>query len=88
MTDLYLQEKQEQLKTAASAKLKYQMTVPGILNPHEVTEENMNDWEAPLRDNLSSCYVMIKCAAWPAARAVFVRAPSQDKMRPFYHSTF
>ena len=43
MTDLYLQEKQEQLKTAASAKLKYQMTVPGILNPHEVTEENMND---------------------------------------------
>ena len=43
MTDLYLQEKQEQLKQAAAAKLKYQMTVPGILNPHEVTEENMND---------------------------------------------
>ena len=42
LTDLYLQEKQEQLKTAANAKLKYQMTVPGILNPHEVTEE-MND---------------------------------------------
>ena len=42
LTDLYLQEKQEQLKTAAASKLKYQMTVPGILNPHEVTEQ-MND---------------------------------------------
>lgn len=55
LSDLYLQEKQEQLKQAASAKLKYQMTVPGILNPHEVSEENMNDWAllAPFFSNLA-----------------------------------
>lgn len=39
LTDLYLQERQVQLKDAAQTKLKYQMTVPGILNPHEVTDD-------------------------------------------------
>eukprot|EP00794_Sanderia_malayensis_P020030 gene20030-21993_t len=37
--DLYLEERESQLKSAQEEKRKRQMAVPGILNPHEITEE-------------------------------------------------
>ena len=42
-TDLYLEEREPALKTAQEEKRKVQMSVPGILNPHEISEE-MQDW--------------------------------------------
>jgi len=38
-TDLYLDEREAALKVAQDEKRKVQMSVPGILNPHEITEE-------------------------------------------------
>lgn len=38
-TDLYLEEREAALKTAQEEKRKVQMSVPGILNPHEIGEE-------------------------------------------------
>lgn len=38
-TDLYLEEREAALKTAQEDKRKVQMSVPGILNPHEIGEE-------------------------------------------------
>ena len=38
-TDLYLEEREAALKTAQEDKRRVQMSVPGILNPHEVAEE-------------------------------------------------
>merc|ERR1719411_717997 len=38
-TDLYLEEREAALKTAQEEKRRVQMSVPGILNPHEVAEE-------------------------------------------------
>jgi len=38
-TDLYLEERETALKTAQEEKRRIQMTVPGILNPHEIAEE-------------------------------------------------
>jgi len=38
-TDLYLEEREAALKAAQDEKRKVQMSVPGILNPHEVGEE-------------------------------------------------
>merc|ERR1711963_1337307 len=38
-TDLYLEERETALKAAQEEKRKVQMTVPGILNPHEIAEE-------------------------------------------------
>eukprot|EP00092_Neocalanus_flemingeri_P041298 GFUD01044970.1.p1 GENE.GFUD01044970.1~~GFUD01044970.1.p1 ORF type:complete len:1073 (-),score=291.78 GFUD01044970.1:717-3935(-) len=38
-TDLYLEEREAALKTAQEDKRKVQMSVPGILNPHEIAEE-------------------------------------------------
>jgi len=38
-TDLYLEEREAALKTAQDEKRKVQMSVPGILNPHEVGED-------------------------------------------------
>jgi len=38
-TDLYLEEREAALKTAQEEKRKVQMSVPGILNPHEIAEE-------------------------------------------------
>jgi len=38
-TDLYLEEREAALKTAQEEKRKVQMSVPGILNPHEISEE-------------------------------------------------
>jgi len=38
-TDLYLEERETALKAAQEEKRKVQMSVPGILNPHEVAEE-------------------------------------------------
>merc|ERR1719153_243042 len=38
-TDLYLEERETALKAAQDEKRKVQMSVPGILNPHEVGEE-------------------------------------------------
>ena len=38
-SDLYLEEREESLKTAQEEKRKVQLSVPGILNPHEIAEE-------------------------------------------------
>merc|ERR1712129_613114 len=38
-TDLYLEERETALKAAQDEKRKVQMSVPGILTPHEVGEE-------------------------------------------------
>ena len=37
--DLYLEEREQQLSVAQDEKRKRQSAVPGILNPHEVSEE-------------------------------------------------
>lgn len=39
MSDLYLEERETQLKNAQDEKRKVQMSVPGIINPHEMPEE-------------------------------------------------
>jgi len=38
-SDLYLEEREAALKTAQEEKRKVQMSVPGIMNPHEIAEE-------------------------------------------------
>merc|ERR1719278_1932716 len=38
-TDLYLEERETALKAAQEEKRRVQMTVPGILNPHEIGED-------------------------------------------------
>jgi len=38
-SDLYLEEREAALKTAQEEKRKVQMSVPGILNPHEIGED-------------------------------------------------
>lgn len=37
--DLYLEEREVQLKSAEEEKRKVQMTVPGIINPHDIPED-------------------------------------------------
>ena len=37
--DLYLEEREAQLKSAQEEKRKRQSAVPGILNPHEIGDE-------------------------------------------------
>jgi len=41
--DLYLEEREEQLRVAQEEKRKRQKAVPGILNPHEMGEEMQDD---------------------------------------------
>lgn len=41
--DLYLEEREQQLRTAQEEKRKRQKAVPGILNPHEMGEEMTED---------------------------------------------
>ena len=38
-SDLFLEEREASLKTAQDEKRKIQISVPGMLNPHEVPEE-------------------------------------------------
>lgn len=38
-SDLYLEEREQALQNAQLEKRKIQLSVPGILNPHEVPEE-------------------------------------------------
>lgn len=38
-SDLYLEEREAALKKAQEDKLRVQMAVPGMLNPHELPEE-------------------------------------------------
>lgn len=38
-TDLFLEERETALRQAQEEKHKLQMSVPGILNPHELPEE-------------------------------------------------
>lgn len=38
-SDLYLEEREQQLKSAQEEKRKVQLSVPGIVNPHDVPEE-------------------------------------------------
>ena len=45
--DLFLEERESAIKTAQDEKRKVQMSVPGILGPHEIPEE-MQDWSAGL----------------------------------------
>lgn len=42
-SDLFLEERESSLRQAQEEKHKLQMSVPGILNPHELPEE-MCDW--------------------------------------------
>lgn len=39
VSDLYLEERDQQLKSAQEEKRKVQLSVPGIVNPHDVPEE-------------------------------------------------
>lgn len=48
-SDLFLEEREASLRQAQEEKHKIQMSVPGILNPHEIPEE-MCDW-APDQPN-------------------------------------
>ena len=41
--DLYLEEREQQLRVAQEEKRKRQKAVPGILNPHEMGEEMTED---------------------------------------------
>ena len=45
--DLFLEERESAIKTAQDEKRKVQMSVPGILGPHEIPEE-MQDWSTGL----------------------------------------
>lgn len=38
-SDLFLEEREQSLQKAETDKRAYHMTVPGILNPHEMNEE-------------------------------------------------
>jgi len=38
-SDLYLEERETALRQAETEKRRLQMSVPGILNPHEIPEE-------------------------------------------------
>lgn len=48
-TDLFLEERETALRQAQEEKHKLQMSVPGILNPHELPEE-MCDWSSSGRE--------------------------------------
>ena len=43
-SDLFLEEREAALKKAQEDKRKIQKSVPGILNPHEMTEEMQEMW--------------------------------------------
>merc|ERR1712079_297197 len=42
-SDLFLEEREDTLKAAQEKKRKVQMSVPGILNPHEMEDDGMKD---------------------------------------------
>ena len=42
-SDLYLLEREQELKNAQESKRRFQMTVPGILGPHELPEEMQDE---------------------------------------------
>lgn len=47
-SDLFHEEREIALKKAQDDKKRYQMTVPGMLNPHEVLEEMQEEmWLSP-----------------------------------------
>ena len=39
VSDLYLEEREKQLVAAQDEKRKVQLSVPGIINPHDMPEE-------------------------------------------------
>ena len=39
VSDLYLEEREQQLTAAQEEKRKVQLSVPGIVNPHDMPEE-------------------------------------------------
>lgn len=39
VSDLYLEEREQQLTSAQEEKRKVQLSVPGIVNPHDMPEE-------------------------------------------------
>jgi exportin-1 len=42
-SDLFMEEREQSLQKAEQEKRAYHMTVPGILNPHEIQNEEMQD---------------------------------------------
>lgn len=42
-SDLYLDEREQELKQAQDEKRRHQMTVPGLLNPHEIPEDMQDE---------------------------------------------
>lgn len=42
-SDLYLEEREQELKVAAEEKRRHQLTVPGLLNPHEMPEDMQDE---------------------------------------------
>lgn len=42
-SDLYLEEREQELKQAAEEKRRHQLTVPGLLNPHEMPEDMQDE---------------------------------------------
>lgn len=42
-SDLYLDERELELKHAQDEKRRHQLTVPGLLNPHEMPEDMQDE---------------------------------------------
>lgn len=42
-SDLYLEEREQELKQAQDEKRRHQLTVPGMLNPHEMPEDMQDE---------------------------------------------
>lgn len=42
-SDLFLEEREMELKKAQDEKRKLQLSVPGMLNPHEINEEMQDE---------------------------------------------
>jgi exportin-1 len=42
-SDLYLEEREQELKQAHDEKRRHALTVPGMLNPHEMPEDMQDE---------------------------------------------
>lgn len=42
-SDLYLGEREQELKQAQDEKRRHQLSVPGLLNPHEMPEDMQDE---------------------------------------------
>ena len=75
-TDLFLLERETELKKAQEEKRQIQLTVPGIINPHDLPEE-MQDQLAPLPTPASTFYhhLIMPPRAHRGARACICKKP-------------